>query len=331
MRPLHLAESQPELITGRRFKSALELTGFWRSLGFDLNCVQMTPGELEGSVLVERASCLTLVSIKCNQSLLVQGQRNPRFVAFCPENTSQTEMHRVWGDPIPPNSLHGFCTGLTEAFFQTTPGSHLSIGLIPIERIKSLVELDPSGSFMEAFETSNTAVLPAADFQRIRALLQITQPKPNQTGNQLTLDLLEAQLLETFSDQHDAHLGLAPSPHRHALIRELVRFAFENSTSSLTLNQVCRSIFTSSTTITVSCREVFGVGPMNLLKWVRLQQVQYVLQSRVRMESMGYNSIQDVAVHYGFRSRNHFASDYRKAFGESPFETMKSGRLLSLC
>jgi AraC family ethanolamine operon transcriptional activator len=67
---------------------------------------------------------------------------------------------------------------------------------------------------------------------------------------------------------------------------------------------------------------VFGVGPMNLLKWVRLQQVQYVLQSRVRMESMGYTSIQDVAVHYGFRSRNHFARDYRQLFGEAPKKTL---------
>ena len=331
MRPHHLAEPQQKLITGGHFRSVLELTCFWKSLGFDLNCVQMTPGELEGSVLVERAACLTLVSIKSNQSLLVQGQRNPRVVAFCLENSSQTELHRVWGDPIPPNSLHGFCTGLTEAFFQTTPGSHLSIGLIPIDRFKSLEKLDATGSLMEAFETCNTAVLPASDFLRMRELLRITALKSNQPGSDLTIDLLEAQLLEIFSDQQDVHLGLAPSPHRHALIRELVHFAFENSTSALTLNQVCRSIFTSSTTITVSCREVFGVGPMNLLKWVRLQQVQYALQSRSRMESMGCCSIQDVAAHYGFRSRNHFASDYRKAFGESPFDTMKSGRLLSPC
>ena len=331
VRPHLLAESKPELITGGHFRSVLELTSFWRSLGFDLNCVQMTPGELEGSVLVERAACLTLVSMKSNQSLLVQGQRNPRVVAFCLENTSKTELHRVWGDPIPPHSLHGFCTSLTEAFFQTTPGSHLSIGLIPIERFKSLARLDATGSFMEAFETCNTAVLPPAEFQRIRALLQISPLKPNQTTSKLTIDLLEAQLLDSFRDRDSAQLGQAPSPHRHALIRELVQFAFENSTSALTLSQVCRSIFTSSTTITVGCRDVFGVGPMNLLKWIRLQQVQYVLQSPVRMESMGCNSIQEVAAHYGFRSRNHFASDYRKAFGESPFDTMKSGRFLSPC
>ena len=325
----HLSTTQPELMTGGYFKSVLELTSFWRSLGFDLHCVQMTPGELEGSILVERAADLTLVSMKSNQSLLVQGQRNPNYLAFCLKNTSRTDMHRVWGDPIPPNSLHGFCRGLTEAFFQTTPGSHLSIGLIPLERFKSLEKLDASGSFMEAFETSNTAVLPEKEFQRIRALLQIRPLQPEQAPNDLRIDLLEAQLLDSFSDEHGVDLGLAPSPHRHALIRDLIHFAFENSTSALTLNQVCRSIFSSSTTITVSCRDVFGVGPMNLLKWIRLQQVQYVLQSPRRMEDMGCNGIQKVASHYGFRSRNHFASDYRKAFGESPLDTMKSGQMLS--
>ena len=291
----------------------------------------MTPGELEGTVLVERADWLTLVSVKCNQSLLIQGQRNPKVLAFCLENSSRTEMHHVWGDPIQPQSLNGFCRGLTEAFFQTTPGSHLSLALIPIERVQSLDQLDASGCLMETFESSNTAVLPTADFQRIRELLQITPSSSSLPGAHRKCDLLEAQLLETFSHDKSADLEPAPPPDRHALSRELVQFAFENSTSSLTLNDVCRSIFTSSTTITVSCREVFGVGPMNLLKWIRLQQVQYVLQCNQRMDTLGYRSIHEVAAHYGFRSRNHFASDYRKAFGESPFATMKSARLASSC
>ena len=130
-------------------------------------------------------------------------------------------------------------------------------------------------------------------------------------GAPLKCDLLEAQLLETFSDGESAELAPTFPPDRHALSRELVQFAFENSTSALTLNDVCRA-FSPSTTITVSCRDVFGVGPMNLLKWIRLQQVQYVLQCNQRMDQLGYKNIHEVAAHYGFRSRNHFASDYRK-------------------
>ena len=291
----------------------------------------MTPGELDGSVLVERADWLTLVSVKCNQSLLVQGQRNPKVLAFCLENSSHTEMHRLWGEPIQPQSLNGFCRGLTESFFQTTPGSHLSIALIPIERFQALDQLDAGGCLMETFDSCNTAVLATADFQRIRELLQITPSRSPLPGAPLKCDLLEAQLLETFSDGESAELAPAPPPDRHALSRELVQFAFENSTSALTLNDVCRSIFTSSTTITVSCRDVFGVGPMNLLKWIRLQQVQYVLQCNQRMEKLGYKNIHEVAAHYGFRSRNHFASDYRKAFGESPITTMKSAKYFASC
>ena len=94
-------------MTGEHSKSALELTSFWRSLGFDLHCVQMTPGSLR-SILVERADDLTLVSMKSNQSFLVQGQRNPSYLAFCLENTSQTDIPRLGRSNLP-HSPHGFC------------------------------------------------------------------------------------------------------------------------------------------------------------------------------------------------------------------------------
>ena len=118
-------------MTGGHFKSVLELTSFWRSLGFDLHCVQMTPGELEGSILVERAADLTLVSMKSNQSLLVQGQRNPNYLAFCLENTSQTDMHRIWGRSNPPK--------LASRVLQRTDGGVFSddAWITPIDRADS--------------------------------------------------------------------------------------------------------------------------------------------------------------------------------------------------
>ena len=62
---------------------------------------------------------------------------------------------------------------------------------------------------------------------------------------------------------------------------------------------------------------------MALLKQIRLGQVQAVLLNPQRRESMGLSTVQAVATHFGFSSRNHFARDYRQLFGEAPSETLQ--------
>ncbi|RNC87573.1 MAG: AraC family transcriptional regulator [Synechococcus sp. YX04-3] len=37
----------------------------------------------------------------------------------------------------------------------------------------------------------------------------------------------------------------------------------------------------------------------------------------------GFITVQAVATHFGFSSRNHFARDYRQLFGEAPSETLQ--------
>ena len=44
------------------------------------------------------------------------------------------------------------------------------------------------------------------------------------------------------------------------------------------------------------------------------QQVQY---------ATGSYTVQAIASHHGFQSRNHFARDYRSQFGESPSATLQ--------
>ena len=262
----------------------------------------------------------------CNQALLVQGKRNPKCLHFCLENTKHISMHRVWGEPIQPNSLHGFCSKISESFFQTTPNCQISIAMIPFRRFINLAELDSSASFMDEIENTNTITLNIERFEQIRRLIKPRCSSNPKKRDPLHAELLEAQLLDSLSkSQHQSSTPIDLF-HRHALIRELVNFGFENSTSPLSLQQVCRSLFSSPTTITVGCRELFGLGPMALLKRVRLQQVQRVLQDQDLQKSINCASVHEVATHFGFASRNHFARDYRTIFGESPLATMKRSR-----
>ena len=40
-------------------------------------------------------------------------------------------------------------------------------------------------------------------------------------------------------------------------------------------------------------------------------------------QTIGGNTVHEIACHYGFQSRNHFARDYRNQFGESPSATIQ--------
>ena len=42
------------------------------------------------------------------------------------------------------------------------------------------------------------------------------------------------------------------------------------------------------------------------------------LSSPEVQQTIGSNTVHEIACHYGFQSRNHFARDYRNQFGESP-------------
>ena len=102
--------------------------------------------------------------------------------------------------------------------------------------------------------------------------------------------------------------------HHSDLVRELVRFSFQSRTEPIRLSAICKALFTTKTTLTVSCREIFGYGPMALLRRIRLQQ------------QLGCHAIQQSAEHFGFASRNHFAGAYRDLFAVTPGTTLLASR-----
>ena len=106
-------------------------------------------------------------------------------------------------------------------------------------------------------------------------------------------------------------------------MKDLIAWGQGNPTQVISLEDLTTTIFASRSSIVHSCRASFGMGPMTLLKQIRLGQVQAVLLNPQRRESMGLSTVQAVATHFGFSSRNHFARDYRQLFGEAPSETLQ--------
>ena len=56
---------------------------------------------------------------------------------------------------------------------------------------------------------------------------------------------------------------------------------------------------------------------------IQTNQEQYALSSPEVQQAIGGSTVHEIACHYGFQSRNHFARDYRNQFGESPSATLQ--------
>ena len=89
---------------------------------------------------------------------------------------------------------------------------------------------------------------------------------------------------------------------------------------------VCQQLFPTKTTLTVGCREMFGYGPMALMRRIRLQQVHELLGNPDLQQRLGCHTVQQAAAHFGFASRNHFASAYHDLFAETPRTTLLASR-----
>ncbi|MCB4393694.1 helix-turn-helix domain-containing protein [Synechococcus sp. HB1133] len=191
----------------------------------------------------------------------------------------------VCGEETHPGSLHGFHAGLKDTFCLLPSRAHIQVALVSQTRFEQLATTTSDHQTLEVVHGSNSANLHPQRFQEISALIQ------------------------------DQLMGVGQE--------DLVRGEFENSRQAITLDDLSATIFASRSSIVQHCRQTFGNGPMALLKQIRLAQVQHALGEKDVQHAIRCRTVQEVASHYGFQSRNHFARDYCNQFGESPRATLQ--------
>ena len=134
-------------------------------------------------------------------------------------------------------------------------------------------------------------------------------------------DTLNALLVECFMRPDNISTAGIPLSNRAELMRDLLNYGFSNPTEVISFETLSKTLLKSPSSITKASREQFGVSPMQLLKQIRLQQVQKLLMDPEQQEQLGTQSIGSIAQRFGFTAPNHFARDFRTMFGEIPSQT----------
>jgi AraC family ethanolamine operon transcriptional activator len=201
----------------------------------------------------------------------------------------------------------------------------------------------PEREFQDAWRTATRGdrIIGAGEFQRIcaegprwKALLEtiaavrhlaMKQPEvwhdPRQRAA-MERSLLSACVLAGASDPQctAAHTDwLSPRDHARVLRRALAHLQEHAEQPVYTLD-LCASTGVSERTLRTVFREYFGMGPMHYLKLHRLQQVRRALCSHSPVTP----SVKSIALAHGFWELGRFAADYRRLFGESPSDTLRT-------
>ena len=141
---------------------------------------------------------------------------------------------------------------------------------------------------------------------------------PQQTGHRLY-----AMFLKCLNDHHEScYFAPMVSTSRQDLAQKLIRWGFFHARSDVNLDQISQMFFVSKGTLIQSTKEAFDLGPMELLKRIRLERVNSMLRSEESRKTAQLTTVSEVAQHYGFRSRGHFAKAYQDLFSESPRFTL---------
>ena len=310
------------------FNSASELAASLSRLGKTFDVLQLSPGPLEGHFSVVHLKGLSILRIKTNQLLLLNGERGNDCICFSLETSGNHNDHRVFCQAIEPHSLHGFKPDLTESHFQLTAGSTTLIAVASASKFSGFIRRCGQLELLENLHTSNSLQLQPNFYEKIIQQFSwyFNNPLINSELRSLHTGHIFTLMLETFTgtnSQYFKSFEIAPRQH---LVHELINWGFENSTNPLKLDDISNILFSSRRTLIQGCKENFKMGPMELLRLIRLEQVNCVLRSNELRKSLELSKVGDIANHFGFASRGHFSASYQSQYGETPRQTLSKAK-----
>lgn len=173
-----------------------------------------------------------------------------------------------------------------------------------------------------------TAPAKQPDAQLLRELTMFLANQLNSKAAHLPKPVLlelEQALIVTFLSAHRHNFtDVLNSPAKEPaplVVRLAEEYIEANWARAITIEELASQTNTSIRSLYAAFRKSRGYTPMAFAKAMRLQR------ARKMLESAGHrNSVSEIAFKCGFGNLGHFASDFRKMFGELPSEMLARTR-----
>ena len=305
------------------FSSAAELAFLIEGLGQQLDVIQLEVGRLNGSFQAEAVGGAVLLSIATNRRLLLYGQRQPGMISVSLEVNGLLDHHAAHGQRIDdPFTVAGIKPDLPEIYCQLTAGS---------DNLFALVRHGPFDAFARAcghprvadclYEANQKRLSPTA-FAGLRQAMLNRLERPDCFAGAQAAEQLFAVLLEALICEQEGSFVPFRQTSRAHVVKDLVRWSLSDELAPVGLDEVSQRVYSSRRTLIQGCQESFAIGPMELLRYIRLHRVHEALADPSIRQQLGLERVQEIARHYGFLSRGHFARAYQELYECSPAATL---------
>jgi len=191
----------------------------------------------------------------------------------------------------------------------------LSVTEERIEAIVSRNEIDlPSPS--QRIETFH---VPKRILQRILECLRTMSNKIRPFPQDLVGEILDL-IVPLWISPHTMHRVKKPSLRaRDMAVRRSLEFLEQCDLTELSLQRLLDQSHVSERTLDYAYRDRLGTSPAAFIKQYRLVKARAAL----RRAELGELTVGDIAAETGFSHLGQFSTDYRRAFGELPKETLR--------
>lgn len=279
--------------------AVLEGTG---SLGYELRGTQLDGGRINTNIQTATAASASFFRVFVNRRCLFAGPEPSGLLTFtllesgdCNTNGITVDTQRM--STYNSSELHVVHVG--GALRSHLPAKAFRKRLLLLNAFRALDLLDSAAGLQLTDQQSQ-------DYKRLH------QAALRQQLTELQFMDLMTALLE---NSNDAPIQARPTE----LLQQLVSLAHsEADAEPLSLMEVCRHLNIGKTTLSEHCRSSYGMGVMQFLRQIRLEQARIALSD----PSRGW-TVDDVRTRYRFSNRARFAASYQKTFGYLPSATPK--------
>jgi AraC-like DNA-binding protein len=150
---------------------------------------------------------------------------------------------------------------------------------------------------------------------------RLAETKPASIAHREVARALEQDLLYALTKclaGDEAHRDTGARQRHADIMARLEQTMARHETTPLTAAQLAAAVGAPERTLQACCAEFLGMSPGEYSRLRRL----HLLRKALRRADPGAATVSAVAGHYGFRELGRLAGAYRKAFGESPSETL---------
>jgi AraC-like DNA-binding protein len=311
-------------------KSTVDMAAMLNRQFIGSSVLSLENGPIEGTVQILPLPNLGLVLIELNKKVVFYADRKAGKYHFSVNLSDDPSRDNVMaqGVTIARPAIFGFNKELKDLDLQLSTGCRFCSIIIPELFLMAKLSEYSANNVQDILNKFNILSSSNVPYGLILYLSQLWSNLPSLVLSPAFVeDEILSALIECFISPDDRKLGVSIDRcDRHEAALQVLALTNSSPTKPFEIQDLCSLLHQSRTSVFNGCKEKFKMSPLQVVRSVRLHQVRHALMDIEFCIENNIHSVSDVASHFGFVGRSHFARYYKQEFLEMPSQTLSNRR-----